>query len=139
VNSGQWDISLKPHNPSPNNTAARINDASQDGEYTLGETAVLYQVVEGNGANLVATIACVEHYSEHIQVTILGSQSSEGPWTPVWQPFDISDCGFRDWGATVSAEIQLPQAWAYYQFQIVGRFVEWNGGIKVTNVSLSVQ
>jgi hypothetical protein len=139
VNSGQWDISVKPHNPSPNNTAARINDPAQSGFYNPGEIAVLYQVVQGNGANLVATLACVEHYAEGMEVTILGSHSSGGPWTPVWQPFNLSVCGFADWGPTVQAQTQLPQAWAYYQFRIVGRYLDETGGVKVTDVSLSLQ
>lgn len=139
VNSGQWDVSIKGHNPSPNETAARINVAKYFGDYTPGETAVLYQVVGGGGPNLTASIACVQHYADVMQVTILGSETSEGPWTPVWQPFDISDCGFGDWGPTLHAETQLPQAWAYYQFQIVGRFEDESGGVKVTDASLSVQ
>ena len=138
VNSGQWDISVKPHNPSPNITAARINDAAQSGFYTPGGIAVLHQVVQGNGTNLAATIACVQHYAEVMDVTILGSQSSGGPWTPVWQPFAISVCGFADWGPTVSAQTQLPQTWAFYQYQIVARFEDERGGVKVTDVSLSI-
>jgi len=139
VNNGLWDISVKPHNPSPNNTAARINDPEQQGESQPGETAVIYQIVEGGGSSLAASIACVEHYAEVMQVTIFGSQSPDGPWTSVWQPFDLSACGFADWGPTVYAQTQLPQAWAYYQFQIVGRFVDWRGAVKVTDVSLSLQ
>lgn len=139
VNDGQWDISVKPHNPSPNNTSARINGPEQHGEYQQGETAVIYQIVEGGGSNLAASIACVHHQAEVMQVTIFGSQSPDGPWTSVWQPFDLSVCGFADWGPTVHAQTQLPQAWAYYQFQIVGRYVDWRGGVKVTNVSLSLQ
>jgi hypothetical protein len=134
-----WDISVKPHNPSPNDTSARINGPEQHGEYLLGETAVIYQIVEGGGSSLAASIACVEHYAEVMQVTIFGSQSPNGPWTSVWQPFDLSVCGFGDWAATVHAQTQLPQAWAYYQFQIVGRYVDERGGVKVTDVSLSLQ
>lgn len=139
VNDGQWDISVKPHNPSPNDTSARINGPEQAGEYQQGETAVIYQIVEGGGSNLAASIACVQHQAEVMQVTIFGSQSPDGPWTSVWQPFDLSACGFADWGPTVHAQTQLPQAWAYYQFQIVGRYVDWRGGVKVTDVSLSLQ
>lgn len=139
VNNGLWDISVKAHNPSPNNTAARINDPEQQGEYLLGETAVIYQIVEGGGSNLAASIACVQHYAEVMQVTIFGSQSPDGPWTSAWQPFGLSACGFADWGPTVYAQTQLPQAWAYYQFQIVGRFVDLRGAVKVTDVSLSLQ
>lgn len=140
VNDGHWDISLKPSNPSPPNTAARINTPGQlEGKTRPGETAVLYQVVQGGGSDLSASIACVQHYAELMQVTVLGAQSSRGPWTPVWQPFSLADCGFADWGPTVQAQTQLPQAWAFYQFQVVGRYEDERGGVKVTDASLSVQ
>jgi hypothetical protein len=121
----------------PNGTAARINDPSQAGESGPDIAEAIWQVVPGQGANLVVEMKCVNHFAYYTDMNIYGGESPNGPWTLVWTPFTLAHCAKDRWGESVQhAETQLAQAYAYYKVEFAAKYAlvgPDSGGVKFTN------
>jgi hypothetical protein len=134
-----WDVSQKASNPCEQyETAGRINDPAQAGESAPDIPEAIWQVVPGQGPDLVAEMQCVHHFAYYTDMNIYGGASPNGPWTLVWKPFTLAHCGQDVWGALQHAETRLAQGYAYYKVEFaamyaVAGFIEDAGGVKFTN------
>jgi hypothetical protein len=135
-----WDVSFKPTNPSPTNTACRLNDPAQSGLSGPNRDEKIWQVVAGHGANLVVEGQCVHHFAEYTDIKIYGSANSNGPWSEVWHPFDLDDSDATGrWAQPVKHfETTIGQSYAWYKFEFSAMFPEAGpsddaGGVKFTN------
>jgi hypothetical protein len=128
-----WDVSALKNPCGPMETAARINDPAQSGEYVLGTHDYIWQVVPGLGAALVAEARCVHHGGGVAELNIFGGESESGPWTLVWTPFTTAHCMLHEWGDPLHAETRLDHGWAYYKVEFHGMYEEERGGVKFTS------
>ena len=139
--TGGWDVSWKPSNPcSPSHMAARINDAAQSGLSGPDRDERIWQVVHGQGADLVAEMQCVHHYAYFTDMNIYGGETVEGPWTLVWTPFTLADCSQDDrWdGVLRHDETVLTQPWPFYKVEFAAMYPPIGpggdeGGVKFTS------
>lgn len=135
-----WDVSFKPSNPSPTNTACRINDPAQSGLSGPNIEEVIYQVVAGHGVNLIVEGQCVHHFADHTDVKIYGSANSNGPWTEVWHPFDLDDADEDGrWLEPIKHfETTIGTPYAFYKYEFSAMYPvagpsDDAGGVKFTN------
>jgi hypothetical protein len=136
-----WDVSKKPSNPcvgADGNYAARINDPAQSGFSGPDIDERIWQVVEGQGANLVAEMMAVHHFAYYTDMNIYGGATDAGPWELAWQAFGLADAAVDRWGEDVQhAETALPTAYAYYKVEFAAMYAEQGpagdeGGVKFT-------
>ena len=136
-----WDVSMYKNPCGPYGTAGRINDPAQAGESGPDRDERIWQVVPGQGADLMAKMQCVHHFAYYTDMNIYGSGSPNGPWTLVWTPFTLDDCEQDEWGATVrTAETQLAHDFAYYKVEFAAMYAPvgpTSGGVKFTNAFFS--
>jgi hypothetical protein len=133
-----WDVSAAKNPCGPNETAARINDPEQQGEYVAGTHDFIWQVVSGRGEALVAKVRCVYHSASVAEMNVYGSDNAAGPWLLVWTPFTLADChSGHEWSDIIEAQIRLGQAWAYYKVEFHAMFETVAGGVKFTDAYFS--
>ena len=138
-----WDVSRKPSNPcvgAEGNHAARINDPSQSGFSGPDRDERLWQVVEGQGPNLVVEGAIVHHFAYYTDVNIYGGETADGPWELVWTPLTVADAYVDRWfvdSAPTHRETTLPAAHPYYKVEFAAMYAAEGpssdeGGVKFT-------
>lgn len=135
---GGWDVSANKNPCGPNKTAARLNDPSLAGQSQPNVHEYIYQVVPGQGTQLTAQMACIQHFAIIGDTNIYGGPTSSGPWALVWQPFTLSDCAEstvddRGWKDAKQSQITLPQSYPYYKFEFHAMRDADGGGIKFTS------
>lgn len=163
-----WGLSQKESNPSPDlvisgrcgfkqvycGTGARWANERNEGD-TLsypGLDVYLYQIVNAEAANrkLNYSMYWVNHKIDVAEVKVYGSDSANGAWTEVWQPFSVSQdknpppgsSPGREgipWFHTGMLETILGKGYAYYKIEIHARYPESDTqqgdvGIKITGV-----
>jgi len=161
VGNGGWVASQKAGNPSPDQvigTAARISTgrgAERKGwSVDPGVDTYLYQVVSADPTKrtLKFDMYWVTHTVDPVTVTVFGGDSSEGPWTELWQPFRqvyrkviVSESGRGQdlWGyysSTTDLEtITLPSGYPHYRLEIHANLPDKHGGLKLTGVYFAVE
>jgi len=141
VNDGHWDISIKAHNPSINDTAARCTLPTVAGSCIGGGPANLFQVVQANASDrtLSFSISYIISRAKGV-VTIYGGGTPNGPWTELWVPWTGTSGGApKGWFDSGVQQIVLDSGYSYYKVNLFGQFdPNYNQGIKYTNAFFKV-
>ena len=116
-----------------------------------GVDAYLYQVVSANSSH--RKLKFFTHWTNHIidiaEVTIYGSDSSNGPWSRAWVPFTLKQDVLTKpppgnksalWFHTDFLETTISRGYNYYKVEMHARFSEPDGvGIKFTGLYFATE
>ncbi|MFZ5425128.1 MAG: hypothetical protein ACOZAO_05005 [Patescibacteria group bacterium] len=156
---GSWGATDKDGNPTPNNvigTAARVSAGMGGSNSNLPPhyDAYLYQVVAADPTQTTLNFDTywVAHTIKPAEVTIYGSNTPNGSWTPVWKPFNqnITTTLFSPPGenhnywlwnyysnTTDKVSTTIAMGYPYYKVEIHVNFPDADGGFKITGVYFS--
>lgn len=179
--TGEWSCSQKESNPTPTivvapkcdyknvycGTAARVSpDTGGICELkmpALNKDIYIYQVVSANPANktLKYDASWVSHIVTPAYVSVFASESPNGPWTKVWQPFyyneteamsnvirdecldeagaggdeSVQECLWKKHSAlTDMVQTTLSKGYPYYKIEIHASVPTLDSGFKITGV-----
>jgi hypothetical protein len=151
-----WSPSQKEGNPTPDKlagTAARVSTGrtvENRGQNTRAkEDVYLYQVMPADPAKLALKFDMywVTHTLNPGEVNIYGSDSKDGPWTQLWQPFyqvhtkvviPASRRGNDLWphysDLTDLVTTNLAKGYPFYKLEVHANLPDASGGFKISGV-----
>lgn len=130
----EWGLSQKNHNPTPDEvqgTSARLGIPKA----TFGVDSYIEQILEADPTLTVLRFQTwqVSRNLHQAQATIYGSESPDGPWEAVWQPW-YEENSSVNWIQTPLVETTLTQGFPYYKVEFMCNYWQGTAGCKFTGV-----
>lgn len=130
----EWGLSQKNHNPTPDGvqgTSVRLGIPKA----TFGVDSYIYTVVEANPDNLILRFQtwAVSRNLYKARVIVYGSESLDGPWEALWQPW-YEEHSSISWIQTPLVETTLAKGFPYYKVEYMCNYGQGTAGCKFTGV-----
>ncbi len=129
-----WGLSQKTHNPTPDDTlgtAVRLGTPKA----TFGVDSFVHTVVAADSEKTILRFQTwqVSRNLHEEYVIIYGSDSEEGPWTQVWQPWIETNSSVQ-WVQIPLLEKQLEVGFPFYKVEFMCNYGSGTAGCKYTGV-----